>query len=101
MIRAAILFACIVAGCSSPTSRPENLQPYVAAFGHYGLLDSQVGPTPAPAPGGPCTNCNGKGSVSDGRVSVKCPVCDGKGVVGSAKSCTSGVCTWPTRSIVR
>lgn len=88
------LATIISCGCSRPAGQPENLQPYVAAFGQYGLLE----PPPAPAPSGKCTNCNGKGSVSDGRVSVKCPVCDGRGTIGSTKQCTNGACGWPPRS---
>ena len=85
-------------GCAREVQKPENLQPYVAAFGHYGVLEAAAGPTPAPAPSGECTNCNGKGSVSDGRVSVKCPVCDGRGTLSG--KCSTGACQWPTRSIL-
>lgn len=37
-------------------------------------------PTPAPTPApGICTNCNGKGRLGDGTISVPCPVCGGDG----------------------
>lgn len=100
-MRAAAIILVLVCGCGGPPSRPENLQPYVAAFGQHGVLEAVAGPTPAPTPSGKCTNCNGKGSVSDGRVSVKCPVCDGRGVVGAATECKTGTCGWPPRSILR
>lgn len=100
-MRAAVIAIVLLCGCVRPAAQPENLQPYVAAFGQYGVLEAAVGPTPAPAPNGQCTNCNGKGVVSDGRVSVKCPVCDGRGVVGQAAACKTGTCGWPPRSIVR
>lgn len=97
--RVLLIAALVAVGCSrAPQDRP-NLQPQVAAFGYYGVLEAQAKPAPKPAPGGKCANCNGKGSVSDGRVSVKCPVCDGRGVVSGSKSCTNGVCQWPTRNI--
>ena len=92
------LAAVVAIGCSRAPERPANLQPQVAAFGYYGVLEKAA--KPAPAPSGKCTNCNGKGSVSDGRVTpVKCPVCDGKGVVSGSQPCQSGVCKWPTRNI--
>jgi hypothetical protein len=95
-MRLLALAAVLAIGCSRGPARPTDLQPQVAAFGYYGMLQART--KPAPAPSGKCSNCNGKGSVSDGRVSVKCPVCDGKGVVSSG-TCATGVCQWPTRNI--
>lgn len=97
-MRTAVIALVLLCGCGWPARKPTDLQPYVAAFGSYSVMDAAVGPTPAPS--GQCTNCNGKGSVSDGRVSVKCPVCDGRGVVVAAE-CKTGTCGWPPRSIVR
>lgn len=95
-MRLLAIVAILAAGCSGGSARPVDLQPQVAAFGYYSVLQARV--KPAPPPSGKCSNCNGKGSVSDGRVSVKCPVCDGKGVVSSG-TCATGVCQWPTRNI--
>lgn len=91
-----------------PTSEPLNLQPFVAVAGAYALME----PPPAPPPvDGKCQNCNGVGRVSDGRVSVVCPVCDGTGKRTSkqkaavsppaqrAVTCATGNCQWPTRNI--
>jgi hypothetical protein len=100
-MRLLAIVAVLAIGCSRAPSRPSDLQPQVAAFGYYGVL-AAAKPAPAPAPSGKCKNCNGTGKLSDGRVApVKCPVCDGKGVVSSAgkPACANGVCQWPTRNI--
>ena len=96
-MRLLALAAVLAIGCSRGPARPTDLQPQVAAFGYYAVLAAAK---PAPAPSGKCTNCNGTGKLSDGRVApVKCPVCDGKGVVSSGTQCATGVCQWPTRNI--
>jgi len=97
-LRVLALAAGVAIGCSRAQSRPANLQPQVAAFGYYGVLEKAA--KPAPAPSGKCTNCNGTGKLSDGRVApVKCPVCDGKGTLSGSKSCPNGACGWPPRNI--
>ena len=94
-------------GCGTHAPARENLQPFVAVTGYYGLLDAAVGPTPAPEPKG-CVDgckCNGTGKEKSGdglaMVNCRCPDdCDCKSK-GAAKPCQSGACQWPTRSIVR
>jgi hypothetical protein len=45
-------------------------------------LRHEVAPTPVPpAPGGTCSNCDGRGYVGDGRVRVPCQPCGGDGVL--------------------
>jgi hypothetical protein len=103
--------------CVQVTQR-HDFQPFIAAAGAYALMSADAGPTPAPTPGDKCSNCNGVGRVSDGRVSVECPVCDGTGKATKpapvspppaaapvkkvmAAPCPNGNCPLPTRAIVR
>jgi hypothetical protein len=45
-------------------------------------LRHEVAPMPVPpAPGGKCSNCDGRGYVGDGRVRVPCQPCGGDGVL--------------------
>jgi hypothetical protein len=115
-IGSTIMLAALVApmSCVQVTQR-QDLQPMIAAAGAYALMSADAGPTPAPQPGDKCANCNGVGRVSDGRVSVECPVCDGTGKPkksapaspppaapikkASVSPCPNGTCQWPTRSI--
>jgi hypothetical protein len=118
-IGSTIMLAALVApmSCVQVTQR-QDLQPMIAAAGAYALMSAEAGPTPAPTPGDKCSNCNGVGRVSDGRVSVECPVCDGTGKAtksapvspppaaapvtkASVSPCPNGTCQWPTRNIVR
>jgi DnaJ-class molecular chaperone len=39
-------------------------------------MREQIPPTPA---SDKCDNCGGTGKLGDGRIEVKCPVCDGTG----------------------
>lgn len=111
LIAAAAPLSCIPA-----THAKVNLQPLIAAAGAYSLMAAEAGPTPAPTPDGDkCQNCGGTGRLSDSRVSVECPVCDGTGKskkdppVTTAKPatkvttppCKNGNCPLPTRVIVR
>ena len=96
-------------GCGTHAPARENLQPFVAVSGYYGLLDAQAGPTPAPEPKpSGCVEgckCNGTGKEKSGdglaMVNCRCPddcACKAK---GAAKQCPNGTCPLPTRSIVR
>lgn len=96
-----------------PSAEKQNLQPLVAAAGAYALMQPDA--NPSPPTDGKCQNCNGVGRVSDGRVSVVCPVCDGTGDGKATKKtpasastqtpratpCATGNCPLPTRTIVR
>jgi DnaJ-class molecular chaperone len=41
-------------------------------------MRQEIRPTPTPD-AGECENCNGTGKVGDGRIVIKCSVCDGTG----------------------
>ena len=55
-----------------------DLQPWLAVSGNYSLLVHELNSPDNPT--GKCRNCNGTGKLSDGSVSVECPVCDGTGI---------------------
>jgi hypothetical protein len=99
-MRAIVMLAVVVGsvGCGLKPGQ-QNLQPFIAVAGNYGVWSAAVGPTPAPAPSKVCSSCNGRGKVGDGRVAITCAACDGTGVAKESKQCTSGTCTTP--SIVR
>lgn len=65
-----------LAGCTNKTVL--DLQPWIAVSGNYALLVDELHAPDNPT--GECRNCNGTGKLSDGSVSVECPVCDGTGV---------------------
>ena len=96
--------AAIIVGCSSSRQARNDLQPFVAATGYYGLLSSPSRPSPAPAPAG-CTKgcrCNGTGEEKSGdgisMVSCRCPgTCPCK--TKKATKCPNGACGWPPRNI--
>lgn len=65
-----------LAGCTNKTA--IDLQPWIAVSGNYSLLVHELEAPDNPT--GECRNCNGTGKLSDGSVSVECPVCDGTGI---------------------
>src|SRR5690606_15395980 len=68
-------------GCTrAPSAAPAAFAPLAAAALTEVSLGGGSAPAPAPTPApGICTNCNGKGRLGDGTVSVPCPVCGGDG----------------------
>jgi hypothetical protein len=102
----AIVAASIV-GCVERSVK-ENLQPFIAVTGNYGVWDAAVGPTPAPVPSDVCSNCQGTGKVLErpdqpqSKVYITCAACDGTGKTKAKEQpCVSGTCRPATRSIVR
>lgn len=93
-----LLFSCVT-GCGTTIEVPPAgtyLPELCAVVGVLGVNDP-LGPQPAPpapAPPAPgpaptpvtdtCPNCNGKGTLGDGRTVITCPVCDGSGKVTKA-----------------
>jgi hypothetical protein len=63
-------------GCTNKTVL--DLQPWLAVSGNYSLLVHELNFPDNPT--GKCRNCNGTGKLSDGSVSVECPVCGGTGI---------------------
>jgi hypothetical protein len=103
----AIAIASIV-GCVEQRVK-QNLQPFIAVTGNYGLLEAAVGPTPAPpAPADVCGTCKGTGKVLErpdlpqSKVYVTCAACGGTGKATTrGQQCTSGTCRSVMRTTVR
>lgn len=89
LILAAILMATLFAGCVE-----NDLRPFVAVAGGYGVMQAE--PTPAPPKPDVCENCGGTGVVGDGVVQVPCPVCQ-RGQTRSVvvPQCKDGQCPQP------
>lgn len=106
----AAIFA-IFSGCA----QPENLQPEVAAFGSYALIEGNRRPLePSPEPAGGCAEgcrCNGTGRepTGDGLSDSECRCPDGckckakkAATVASGTVCKTGTCAgWPPKNIAR
>jgi len=82
---AAMALLSLLGGCESA----EDLRPFVAVAGGYGVMQAE--PTPAPpAPSDVCENCGGTGFIGDGVVRIPCPSRQ-KG----APECKDGTCPQP------
>ena len=101
------LLAIIALVCTLGCSTQEDLRPFVAVAGAYGIMQTE--PTPATAPG-VCENCGGRGVVGDGVIEIPCPACR-KGelfevivqppaTLPAAPPCKDGTCP-PSRTIRR
>lgn len=66
------LLAILALVCTLGCSKQEDLRPFVAVAGAYGIMQSE--PTPAPSPD-VCENCGGRGVVGDGVIEIPCPAC--------------------------
>lgn len=78
----------LMLGCLPMDSDNANLEPFVAVTGNYAIAESEMSPTPAPAPDSDvCEACNGSGK-SDGRVT--CPTCGGTGKRTKTKVTSTG-----------
>lgn len=88
-MRGVLLFGLVVAavGCvpNQPREEVANAGPAVAAMAISVFTKSDVKPNPDA--GDKCENCDGKGEVGDGRVMIKCRVCNG---TGKKKKTTEG-----------
>lgn len=107
-VTTAVVYGTIVVVMGCAQSSTEDLQPFVAVTGNYGVEESPHSPTPAPEPeGDKCEICRGTGKA-DGRAT--CPACNGTGKKTKAKAtsigqtiivhppagnCTTGTCSTP------
>lgn len=80
-----IIAVLAIAGCDIPTPGPDTAGDarYASAawswsFATHGGQSPAPSPTPSPS-GDTCDNCDGRGKLGDGTVSVTCPVCNGTG----------------------
>lgn len=86
-----LVFATV--GCGSQP--PQDLRPFVAVAGHYGILAAPAKPKP-----GVCPECRGTGRVGDGVVFSTCKACNGTGkttvsVLARKPVCKDGKCATP------
>lgn len=101
----------LFAGCS----QPENLQPAIAAYGSYAVMEGKRLPPPSPVADG-CTEgcrCNGTGrertgdglSESECRCPDSCKCKSKKATATTATTgtvCKTGTCVgWPPKNIAR
>jgi hypothetical protein len=107
-MRVAWFLFLLMAGCGGrPDATIEALE-YARASGAAMLAFTalQPGPPPPPAPTPPepeplppvpgmCANCNGTGTLGDGRIKIPCRVCNGTGRITEPRLATSAV-AWLT-----
>lgn len=108
-----VLLLIVFSGCSQTAS----LQPDVAAYGSYAVMEGRRRPAPPPAPTDGCAagcKCNGTGRepTGDGLSDSECRCPDGcdckKKAAPAAMApvkapiCTTGTCAgWPPKSTAR
>lgn len=78
-----VLFALTLVGCVASIPNDPTISADLAAETARAVmaLRREQPPAPAPKPGDPCANCDGRGYVGDGTVRVKCEPCGGTGKV--------------------
>ena len=77
--RIVIVFSLATVGCVASLPADPGISADLATEAARMVLVLRQGLPPAPAPAGECDNCNGTGKIGDGRIVLKCPVCDGSG----------------------
>ena len=77
--RFVIVFSLATVGCVASLPADPGISADLATEAARMVLVLRQGLPPAPAPAGDCENCNGTGKIGDGRIVLKCPVCDGSG----------------------
>ena len=82
-IGASVFFGLVVVmlGCVPLPTSSNDLQPFIAVAGNYGVEEAAATPTPAPV-SDVCESCRGTGKA-DGR--AICPACNGTGKTTKAK----------------
>lgn len=77
--RFVIVFSLATVGCVASLPADPGISADLATEAARMVLVLRQGLPPTPAPAGECENCNGTGKIGDGRIVLKCPVCDGSG----------------------
>lgn len=77
-MRFLICLAVVMVGCVASLPNDDALTADIACETARMVtqLRHEIAPTPA---SDTCDNCDGTGTLGDGRISVKCPMCDGTG----------------------
>lgn len=87
-IGASVFFGLVVVmlGCVPLPTSSNDLQPFIAVAGNYGVEEAAATPTPAPV-SDVCESCRGTGKA-DGRAT--CPACNGTGKATKANVTSTG-----------
>lgn len=93
-----MVFAVMFVGCVASIPRDDSLTADIACEASRAVVRLRQGMPPAPKPNSDdCENCEG-GWLGDGRIKVKCPICNGTGkkpksvLVKPSPACVNGVC---------
>lgn len=89
------MFAAMFVGCVASIPADHGLTADLACEASRTIVQLRRGMPPAPKPAGDrCDNCDGTGTLGDGRITRQCPVCKGTGKKpqSSAPLCTTGTC---------
>ncbi len=73
-------FAVVLIGCVASIPADDGTTADLACEAARMIVQTRSAMPPAPKPSGDkCDNCDGTGTLGDGRIAVKCPACDGTG----------------------
>lgn len=95
-MRWVVVFAVMFVGCVASMPDDDTMTADLACetARQAVQLRHMIKPSPAPASDA-CDNCDGTGTLGDGRIKVKCPACNGTGKKpkpAAAPICTTGTC---------
>lgn len=97
-MRWVLCFLIAISGCVASIPSDDGLTADIAAEAARMVVQARQGMPPAPKPADDrCDNCGGTGTLGDGRITVKCPACNGTGkkpksVLAKPAPCPNGVC---------
>lgn len=98
MIRWLVVFAVMIAGCVATMPDDDAMTADLACETARQAVQLRhiIKPTPKPESDA-CDNCGGTGKLGDGRITVKCPACNGTGkrpksMPAKPAACVNGVC---------
>lgn len=93
-----LCFAVVFMGCVASIPSDHGLSADLACEASRAVVQMRQGMPPTPKPvDDRCENCDGTGTLGDGRITRQCPVCKGTGkkvrsVLINPAVCTSGSC---------
>lgn len=96
-VRWLVCFFVVFAGCVASIPSDPMLTADLACEAARMAVKARQTPAPSPTPPtNACDNCGGTGKLGDGRITVKCPACDGTGKKPKSvlvkPACINGVC---------
>ena len=91
-----VVFGAMCVGCVASIPSDHGLTADLACEASRAVVRMRQGMPPAPKPADDrCENCDGTGTLGDGRITRQCPVCKGTGKKpkpATAPICTTGTC---------